>query len=219
MTRLPEGFCIDRTEVTRGAYFAWLDTGPTTDGQPAECAANVDFLPTCATTGGWGLDRYLDNPVGCVDWCDARAYCEAHGKRLCGRVGGGANPMDDYNDAAQSEWFATCSAGGENDYVFGVNYVKDRCYESPESGWGTTGVATHPECVSPDGDYAGVYDLGGNVAEWENSCNGVGADARCRIRGGSFKHTANGLRCDAGSTLSLPRHSTDDAVGFRCCTD
>ncbi len=219
MSRLPSGFCIDRTEVTRGAYFSWLESEPATDAQPAQCGANDTYFPTCLTTGGWGLDRYLDNPVGCVDWCDASSFCEAHGKRLCGRIGGGASPMDAYDDAAQNEWFAACSSGGVNDYVFGEEYVARACYESLESTWGTAEATSFGACESPDPDYAGVYDLGGNVAEWENACDGDGAEARCRIRGGSFKHQANGIRCDAGETLSFPRSASDDAVGFRCCAD
>ena len=222
MTRVPEGFCIDRTEVTREHYFAWLATEPSVAGQPAPCAGNDDFTPTCATTGGWGLDRYLDHPVSCVDWCDARAYCEAHGKRLCGGVRGGENPVDDYADATKSEWFAACSAGGRNDYVYGDDYVHNRCRESPDIGvvsWGTVAVASLPDCQSQEEDYAGVYDLGGNLAEWEDSCDGAGAEDGCRVRGGSYTHEANGLRCDAGRTLRWPRNLSGSDIGFRCCAD
>lgn len=219
MVRMPEGFCMDRTEVTRGAYFSWLESEPGVDTQSTACESNDDYLPTCLTTGGWGLDRYLENPVGCVDWCDAKAFCEAHEKRLCGAIDGGPSPMDDYDNAASNEWFAACSGGGENDYVYGDAYQAHECYESPVEGWGSTEVARLAGCTSPSSEHTGVYDLGGNVAEWEDSCDAENDIARCRIRGGSFKHNANGIRCDAGSTLSLSRLSTDDAVGFRCCAN
>ena len=219
MNRMPEGFCIDNTEVTRGVYFAWLETEPDISAQSAECLANDDFMPTCLTTGGWGLDRFLENPVGCVDWCDAQTFCEANGKRLCGAIGGGANPVDDYADPTASEWYASCSAGGENDYVFGNEYILHACYETLRETWGSTAAGGFEGCVSPNPDYTGLYDMGGNLAEWEDSCDGTDGDARCRIRGGSFQHEGNGIRCDAGSTLTFPRTGTSDAVGFRCCAD
>jgi sulfatase modifying factor 1 len=219
MNRMPEGFCIDNTEVTREVYFAWLETEPAIDAQSAECASNDDFMPTCLTTGGWGLDRFLENPVGCVDRCDAQTFCEAHGKRLCGVIGGGPNPLDAYKDPTASEWFASCSAGGENDYVFGNEYILNACYETLRETWGSTEAGGFEDCVSPNSDYTGLYDMGGNLAEWEDSCDGDGGDARCRIRGGSFQHEGNGIRCDAGSTLTFPRTGTSDAVGFRCCAD
>lgn len=219
MNRMPEGFCIDNTEVVRGEYFAWLETAPATDSQPAECASNDDYIPTCLTTGGWGLDRFLENPVSCVDWCDARAFCDAHGKRLCGRIGGDENPLDAYDDAKASEWYTSCSAGGENDYVFGDDYELQVCYETLRDTWGTTVAGEFDECVSPNSEYTGLYDMGGNVAEWEYSCDGVGPEGRCRVRGGSFQHEGNGIRCDAGRTLTFPRRGTSDAIGFRCCAD
>lgn len=222
MIRVPEGYCIDRTEVTRGYYFAWLATDPSTAGQPGACAANEDFTPTCLTEGGWGLDRYLDNPVSCVDWCDARAFCAAHGKRLCGRVGGGENPVDAWADAAESEWYGACSSGGENDYVYGDDYVHNLCRESPDIGtasWGSVAVASLRGCQSPHPDYAGVYDLGGNLAEWEASCDGTALEDGCRVRGGAYTHESIGLRCDAGRTLRWPRGGSGADIGFRCCAD
>jgi sulfatase modifying factor 1 len=222
MIRVPVGFCIDRTEVTRGNYFEWLATDPPTAGEPDPCAANDDFTPTCATTGGWGLDRYLDHPVSCVDWCDALAYCGAHGKRLCGGIGGGETPIDGFADAAQSEWYAACSSGGENDYVYGDDYVHNRCRESPDIGvvsWGTVAVATLPHCQSSSPDYAGVFDLAGNLSEWVSSCDGTSAQDGCHVRGGAYTHEANALRCDAGSTLRWPRDLGGSDIGLRCCAD
>src|SRR5262249_6416251 len=76
-------FCIDATEVTNGAYKAFLAASPDPSAQPAFCGWNTDYSPSSF----YGPD---DHPVVYVDWCDAYAYCEAAGKRLCGAIGGGA---------------------------------------------------------------------------------------------------------------------------------
>lgn len=211
MVRVPQGFCIDRTEVTRGAYFAWLETEPAL----GSCTPNDDLTPSCETTGSWGPDRNLENPVACVDFCDARTFCEAHGKRLCGAIGGGAADPTRFDDASHSEWFAACSSGGANAYTYGSDEEAHRCRDSPEEGWAQVDVGSLEGCRSPDPEYADIVDLSGNLAEWEDSC----AEGRCRIRGGSYSHSGPGLRCDAGRTLMRPPETSSGIVGFRCCAD
>lgn len=218
MARLPEGFCIDTTEVTQSQYEAWLETSPSTDGQVAACAANDDFAPTCR----WEPGRYGDQPVVCVDWCDARAFCEAAGKRLCGRIGGGGYDFDQYADAEVSEWQAACSSGGDHDYTYGDELDTQVCRgadaETHET-WGFVDVGSLEGCHSPDDGYASVFDLSGNAAEWDDGCESDDPDASCRIRGGSFEHNTHGLRCAMGERLGWPRMRKVVSVGFRCCAD
>lgn len=74
-------------------------------------------------------------------------------------------------------------------------------------------------CHSPDAPYDAVSDMSGNVAEWDNGCDGDDPDSPCRVRGGSYEHQNHGLRCAMGENLRWPRMRTQAGVGFRCCAD
>lgn len=218
MVRLPEGFCIDKTEVTRAQYQAWLATSPEAPKQTAECSENDDFTPACA----WPPAGEANLPVVCVDWCDAKAFCEAAGKRLCGRIGGGAVSFEKYDDPAVSEWHAACTSGGKYEYPYGATLDTKTCRGGDAEDyttWGQVPVGSLAGCHSPDATYQDVLDLSGNAAEWENACDGDGSEAGCHIRGGSFEHNEHGLRCAMARDLHWPRMRAVAAVGFRCCAD
>jgi formylglycine-generating enzyme required for sulfatase activity len=153
-----------------------------------------------------------------VDWCDAYAYCKAVGKRLCGKIGGGSNGWSEYADATKSQWFNACSAGGANVYPYGNTYEVQACNGKQHSA-SSVPVESMTGCESSLSGYTGVYDLSGNVWEWEDACNqSVGQFDNCLIVGGSFNDYDNDLRCDT----SEPLHVRDDAgssIGFRCCSD
>jgi formylglycine-generating enzyme required for sulfatase activity len=131
------------------------------------------------------------------------------GKRLCGKIGGGANGHDDYADAMKSQWFNACTSGGQNDYPYGDTYSGTTC--NGEAGT-TAPVASMPGCQSPTTGYEGVYDLSGNVWEWEDSCK----PDYCRLRGGWFSHYDYSLRCDF-DLFNAWGSSSGKSIGFRCC--
>lgn len=211
-------FCIDSTEVTNAQYLEFLGQA---DGieQPAECSWNVtaegagDFEP--------GIDHLwppaeaaLDLPVGGVDWCDAWSYCEWAGKRLCSRVDGSPPTFADYS-TTNNELFYACSRGGERDYPYGDTFDPAACVtvdrDAPEP------VGSFMGC---EGGFEGLYDLSGNVGEWQAGCDGrAGGTDSCRL--GSFgvarERTADAWRCD--TAYSMFRQTITNAIGIRCCSD
>ncbi|WP_437760701.1 formylglycine-generating enzyme family protein [Sorangium sp. So ce1389] len=151
--------CIDRTEVTAEAYAACVKAGKCTDTL-ANCAKEA------STYGVAGKEK---QPMVCVDFTQAQAYCAAQGKRL---------PRDD-----EWEWAAR---GGEEarPYPWGGEAPKDQlCW----SGGGAVrktacDVGSFPAGANPQG----IQDLAGNVFEWTTSANDGNGKMRV-ARGGSWR--------------------------------
>ena len=232
MVALAAGFCIDSTEVTRDHYATWLATNPSLAEQPSQCVWNSTFVPQF----DWPPTGDGDRPVGHVDWCDAHAYCKGVGKRLCGAVGGGPTPYAEYKDATKSQWTLACTSAGKQSFPYGNQYDPQACagvdYVKVDLNY-TVAAGSLTTCQSTVSGYAGVFDLSGNVAEWEDSCEPFtnvpsGQVDYCRVRGGGrwqhgYTDPANNeygeLACVPGPGIELGagRSSTDATTGFRCC--
>jgi hypothetical protein len=211
----PDGstYCIDSTEVTNADYAAFLAASSSLPNPGANCAWNDSLVPR----DSWPTGRD-DFPVISVDWCDADTYCKWAGKKLCGKISGGPNMLADYKYAKFDAWFNACSQGGQRGYPYGSTYDATACNGGDKGLSDSLAVASEPECV---GGVAGLFDMSGNVAEWEDSCTDNDPDPGhdlCRLRGGAWSNTpAEELRCDMAATTY--RNFWYHYAGIRCCAD
>jgi formylglycine-generating enzyme len=219
---------IDATEVTQGQYRSWLMTNPVLPTSlDLPCGWKSTWSdPDLGTTSNSDADH---RPIAAVDWCDAYWYCATIGKRLCGKIGGG--PNDDpagANAVGIDQWYTACSSNGaygELGYPYGQTYSPTACNGVDAAKGETVGVTTMTSCHSSLPDYAGIFDLSGNVSEWEDSCDGrPGNLGGCRIRGGDFNNygfpdaTWAGQWLTCGVGVAINRDVTGADVGFRCCS-
>ena len=232
MQLVPQGYCIDTTEVTRAQYAAWLGTSPAVSGQLDACTWNTSYAPDTACMSGATCETDCDNhPQECVNWCDAAAFCAAAGKRLCGKIGGGSNAFNDSSSTSPvGQWQNACTSGGKYAYTYGNEWDGTQgfamCADFTMKPGGTIPVGSVSTCTSPDLAYNGVFDLTGNVWEWEDSCDGAtGQSDNCHIRGGTIANCAS-WRCDYPYNIELcgytndsfTRNEVDALTGFRCCS-
>ena len=212
---IEQKFCIDRTEVTNAQYARFLASNPSAPTHP-RCGWNFDYTPS----DGWPA-AVASLPVTYVDFCDAQGYCEWAGKRLCGAiVGGGAF---DYNawptNRADTELYYACSNG---DGLVGNSYIASACATDNQDSARIVGSSSGCE-----GGFPGLFDLSGNVAEWQDSCivvtGGEGNIDPCRL--GSYGFSRFDIGNPPGSDFSCrvsegsQRGLAFDDYGIRCCSD
>jgi formylglycine-generating enzyme required for sulfatase activity len=194
-----DGFYIDTTEVTAGAYKACVDTG--------SCAYEGSTTDETRTYNN-GKD---DHPINHVSYSDAQTYCEWLGKRLpteaewekaAGGTDGRKYPWGNEEPTCDLAWFSNClgdtqsvgslSAGASpygamdmagNVYEWTVDWYSSDYYEqTPAEGW-----------VNPEGPVSGNSRV---------------------LRGGSFYGTANGLR--VSNRVNRYPDNRHFRNGFRC---
>ncbi len=193
-------FCIDRAEVTNDQYNAFYQSAASAPSMAPRCQKSVDAPPMSGPL-----------PVTNVDWCSAFSFCKWAGKRLCGRIGGGAltEPLDRV-DPQRSEWVYACSNSGATHYPYQDTYDATRCH-----GTGTRPVALDPNGDTCQGGFPGIFDMSGNVEEWIDAC--TVADL-CVSLGGAYDDVPQHLTCYSESATVL-RTGRSPKVGFRCCAD
>jgi formylglycine-generating enzyme required for sulfatase activity len=232
LVELGAAYCIDATEITKAQYYAFWLANPQTlptyctwkkgDGGNAVYTPAQEWPPTLTMANYNGGD-----PVHWIDWCDAFMYCQWASKNLCGKIGGGSNLTTDYAKRDASEWYNACSAEGVNIYPYGGSYNGQAC-----NGADYTPIADagHANAIYPVQDFSGIpvntlcqggasglYQMSGNVAEWEDSCDlYTGETDNCLVRGGSFSSSQANLACNVQPPTQL-RNTRAAEVGFRCC--
>jgi hypothetical protein len=189
-------FCMDETEVTVQAYAACAHSGRCT---PAGAKVNVSFLSPdenarlSAYCNGERADRNR-HPANCVDWNQAKTYCQAQGKRL----------------PTEQEWEWAARGGPmASAYPWGFAAPQDQlCWSGVGKRETTCEVGSFPAGDTPQG----IHDLAGNVWEWaaddwENGNpvvkgSGFNADHASQVRasdrsGGpaDFRAQIGGFRC------------------------
>jgi len=202
-----DAFCLDVTEVTVAAYKACV--------RERLCSPECLKLGQCSavpTRAEWGeasesqrasrfcngdRDDRQDHPVNCVSWEESAHYCEAQGKRL---------PR-----AEEWEWAAR-RADPASGYPWGNEPADDQLCWSPRASRhdGTCVVRSHPRDRTPQG----VYDLGGDVAEWVDDPAGSGARVHTAF-GASWWSMDDGYVSGALGGVEVPSER-NETVGFRC---
>ena len=203
-------YCIDAHEVTNADYTLFLNSVPGLFDQLPPCLGpNLSFFPA-----DWPPPVEADAlPVTGVDWCDALQFCRWAGKRLCGRIGGGANLSVDYADITRSQWFNACTAVGTRAYPYGDSYDPMACNGADQMLDRPVPFTDLPTCR---GGCSELRHMSGNVGEWEDSCTAGGGVFDCRVRGGSYRGSDTEVACSSDNDRGFLSESPD--VGFRCCT-
>jgi formylglycine-generating enzyme required for sulfatase activity len=133
-------FWIDRTEVTVAQY--------------AECFnAGSCNKPAAWENCNWGKKGRGRAPVNCVDWLQARAFCQWAGKRL----------------PSEAEWEKAARGTDGRKFPWGNRGQGCKYAVMAQRGKGCGIKSAWPVCSKPSGNSPyGLCDMLGNVPEWVN---------------------------------------------------
>jgi len=204
-------YCVDATEVTVGAYRSCVGAGGCRSPQ-----STVD--PEC----NWGQSARENHPINCVNWNEAKSYCEWNGARLpteeeweyaARGIDGRTYPWGE--DAPGPGLLNGC--GAECKAWAARNRMNWNALYDASDGWETTSpVGSFPTGNSP----FGLKDMAGNVWEWTES--GYSADygtsrtTEHRVyRGGSSLNGEARFFRSANRGGNTPSNRSIN-LGFRC---
>ncbi len=201
-------YLIDQSEVTNLQYQLCVEAGICSE--PLGCKKGE---PTYRDS------QKNDHPVVCVDWEEARNYCEWVGGRL----------------PTEAEWEYAFRGGESLIFPWGdefigtnLNYCDGKCDQghaddSIDDGF----IKTAPVGSFPVGNsWAGLEDLGGNVSEWVSDWYGkydivplvdpTGPDSGTEkmIKGCSWYSPS--VYCRGATRGSVDPDTRLDYLGFRC---
>jgi formylglycine-generating enzyme required for sulfatase activity len=201
-------FEMTRTEVTVAQYETCVVSNvcaePSSDGY---CSPEMEYR-------NWGVAGREHNPVNCVDWKEAVAFCTMNGWRL----------------PSEAEWeYAARSGGVDIKYPWGAQPASCSYAVMNDGGDGCGLGHTAPVCSKMAGNTdQGLCDMAGNVWEWVRDCYGFNyqgtptdgsAMENCppserMIRGGGFGSLGYILRTT--NRLAFFNDESAGYLGFRC---
>ena len=219
-------FYIDKYEVTNLQYKQFIDAPPERAESKGSVSAAKGRMPEAAAMHRKSPDHFenrtfpegkADHPVTFVSWQDAKAYCDAVGKRL---------PTD-------QEWEKAARGTDGRTYPWGEIFDVKKV-NSPVR-WGTlklqgdtTPVGAFDAGVSP----YGVHDMSGNVWEWTDSwylpypgnkkiTENYGEKYKT-LKGGSWWDCSFykcGISAPVYNRSFFLRNTKNKSFGFRCAKD
>lgn len=218
-----ESYCVDTTEVTQGHFAQFLSVAKSfAPSWPKECDGTPLEPPEHSAEGkplGLYCGEYYtpektpDLPMRCVDWCQAHAYCQWTGKRLCGY-------LEDKNGKNYDEWGYACSNKETTKYPYGDEAKPGECADETWAKTKNDPIRELPPakdlstCHGIGDPFELIFDMSGSVLEWINACPEGNA---CLVRGGCMGYPATENSC--GFSGKVRRREQNPTIGFRCCGD
>ncbi len=198
------GFYMDTHEVTYTQYQACVQAGNCTPPQPSNCYDPWGRLDIHAV-----FFRDKKQPIVCVDWQQAKTFCEQDNKRL----------------PTEAEWEK--AAVGPESYLwsFGNTFDENQANTTENDRRASAQVGSYPS------NGHGLYDMSGNVSEWvedrydeafytkpeasrPNPVSQTAGKGDRVQRGGAWWHGIEGVRASRRHWEAPNEVST--LVGFRC---
>jgi len=182
-------YYIDKYETTNAQYISCMNANKCS---PSQCE---DYK------GG-----KVNQPVVCIDWMQAKNYCEFAGKRL----------------PTEAEWEKAARGTDGRIYPWGNDEPNGTLLNYNRSVGGTTEVGSYPKGAS----LYGVMDMAGNVREWTSSDykaypyiandgrEGLLSNNNKVLRSGSWITRGDGTRVTNRDNAGTTRW--DDNIGSRC---
>lgn len=195
----------DRGDIVTVADF-WMDETPVTVAQYLEAVKAGACTPPDGTDknqySNWGVKGRENHPVNCIDWHQAKLYCESLGFRL----------------PTEAEWEWAARGGDEARlYPWGDEPPSDQlCWDGPGNDLGEGNrQSTSPVGSYPKGDSRhGLKDMAGNVREWTISTYKSGSNNKVN-RGGSWRDIIP-VYVRASYRSSYSPASRNSNLGVRC---
>ena len=210
-------FCLDAHEVTAAQYAA--QTGVEVPRAVHWRTMTDDDHRADVYCTGADVSAHRDEPINCVDWSAARAFCQSRGGDL---------PTEaQWTRALQVDgtapWGSRAAAPGDLNACGRECVSLLRVLEGSEDYGPLFNAADAFPATAPVGRFStdqtrnGVYDLAGNVREWTLDLYAPGAAEFRVVRGGSWK-SAQPSGLDLSLRGRVHQGVRDVDIGFRCAS-